>query len=197
MDHTYQAVTSKLQTDYKQQLKVPLDSQVLLITGGSSGASAINNAMKQIVIRLLDEHPKLYVFHQVGKGKLDDFGGIKNDRMHLLEFLSPMFAYMGAADVVVTRASGNTLAELGVQGKPAIAIPSPVLADGHQLRNADYLQKEQAALIVHEEALPEGLYTAISQLLNHPEEGRALAQKLQHSSPSGAAKKLAKLLVEL
>jgi UDP-N-acetylglucosamine--N-acetylmuramyl-(pentapeptide) pyrophosphoryl-undecaprenol N-acetylglucosamine transferase len=196
VEHNYTNVTPEQQAQFKQQIKIPTDSTLLLVTGGSSGATAINSAIMQIAAELLDANPKLNLVHQVGKGKLKDFAGLTHERLQLLEFLSPMHAYMGAADLVVTRASANTLAELGVQGKPAIVIPSPVLADGHQLRNAEYLKQQQAALIVTEDTLPDGLREAINQLLSTPEQGKEMSRKLQQLSPSDAAQKLAKLIAD-
>lgn len=196
VEPAYQAVTPQLQKEYKQSLGLPANAKVLLVTGGSSGATAINRAMQAIALRLLDNYVDLYIVHQVGKGKLADMGKITHPRLQLLEFLQPMHAYMGAADVVVTRASGNTLAELGVQGKPAIAIPSPVLADGHQLRNATFLEEQGMALVVQETELPNGLGAAISDLLEHQSKSRDLAHKLQQSTRADAAEKLAKLIWE-
>lgn len=196
VEHTYQPITPSLQANYRKQLKLPADGQVVLVTGGSSGASAINSAMSKIVINLLSEFPQLSVVHQVGKGKARDFAGVSHPRLHLLEFLKPMYVYMGASDVVVTRGSANTLAELGVQGKAAIVIPSPYLADGHQLRNAEYLEGRGAALIIQENEPPEALHKAIKQLLNYPDKRRELSHKLQRLSPADAAESLSKLIIE-
>ena len=89
-----------------------------------------------------------------------------------------MYVYMGAADVVVSRASGNTMAELGVQGKPTIAIPSPYLADGHQLRNADYLAEQGMALVVHESELPDGLSPGIQLFAYRSSKGKGISTKI-------------------
>lgn len=196
VEHSYQPVTDQLQASYRQTLKLPEDAEVILATGGSSGAEAINKAMKSIAVQLLEGHSNLYIIHQVGKGKLSDFDGVQHDRLHLLEFLTPMHAYMGASDIVVTRASANTLAEIGVQGKAAIVIPSPYLADGHQLRNAEFLATQKAAIIVLESELPVKLLESIKLLLGSAGERSSLAQKLQQLSPKDAATKLAGLLVE-
>lgn len=196
VEHSYQYVTPQMQASYKKELELPENSVVVLVTGGSSGAGAINKAMKQIVATLLNDRPNLHIVHQVGKGKLDDFKGVEHERLHLLEFLSPMYAYLGAADIVVTRASANTLAEIGVQGKAAIVIPSPHLADGHQLRNAEYLAEQKAALVVTEQELPKGLLDALERLLARAGERQDLSQKLQHLSPVDGASKLAALLIE-
>lgn len=196
VEHTYQPVTDQLQASYRQTLKLPENAEVILVTGGSSGAEAINKAVKGIAVELLDDHSNLHVIQQVGKGRLSDFKGVRHDRLHLLEFLTPMHAYMGASDIVVTRASANTLAEIGVQGKAAIVIPSPYLADGHQLRNAEFLAAQEAAIVVLESELPAKLLKSINLLLSSAGERSSLVQKLQHTSPSDAASKLAQLLVE-
>lgn len=196
VEHNYQPVTDQLQATYRQTLKLPEDAEVILATGGSSGAEAINKAMKSIAIELLNGHKSLHIIHQVGKGRLSDFDNVQHDRLHLLEFLTPMHAYMGASDIVVTRASANTLAEIGVQGKAAIVIPSPYLADGHQLRNAEFLAAQKAAIVVLESELPAKLLDSINLLLGSAGGRSSLAQKLQRLSPSGAARKLAKLLIE-
>lgn len=195
VERHYQSVTPEMAKDYKKTLHIPGNAKVLLVTGGSSGARALNRAMQAIAGRLLEHYTDLHIVHQVGKGKLGDFEGFEHERLHLLEFLTPMYTYMGAADLVVTRASGNTLAELGVQGKPAIVVPSPVLADGHQLRNAAYLKEQGMARVVQESELPGGLGAAISELLDDPKQRREIAQKLQQSTSVDSAEKLARLLL--
>lgn len=195
VERHYQHVTPEAQRAFKDTIGAPKDAMVLLVTGGSSGAQVINKAMEAIVERLLEHYPHLHIYHQVGKGRLADIG-VQHERLHTLEFLHPMYTYMGAADIVVARASGNTLAEIGTQGKPAIVIPSPVLADGHQLRNAAYLNEKGMARVVQEDDLPEGLGAAISDLLEHPKKGKEIAQKLQQSTSVDSAKKLATLLLQ-
>lgn len=195
VERNYRHVTSAMQREAKKQIGAPEAARVLLITGGSSGATAINKAIAAIAEKLLANYKDLLIVHQVGKGKLSDVTGLKSERYKPLEFLTPMYVYMAAADLVVTRASGNTLAELGTQGKPAIVIPSPVLADGHQLRNAAYMKEQGMARIVQEEELPNGLGAAISELLEDEKKSREYAQKLQQSTSVDAAKKLASLIL--
>lgn len=195
VEHTYQPVSKELQRDYRTQLKLPTNGQVLLVTGGSSGAESINKALRSIVDELLAVNTNLTIVHQVGKGKTAQFTGVEHPRLVILEFLKPMYVYMGAADLVITRASANTLAELGVQGKPTIVIPSPVLADGHQLRNAEYLKNREAAIIIQEKDLPAALLTTINKLLRDEAKRSELSHKLQHLSPSDAAERLAELIL--
>ncbi len=199
VEHAFQPVSPLMQQQYKEQLGLEHNSQVLLITGSSSGSARINQAAKQIMEQLLTNNPRLTVIHQVGKGKGGVYGHYRHERLKVLEFLKPIYMYMGSADLVVCRASGNTLAELGVQGKACIAIPSPHLAGGHQLKNADRLLDNQAAVVLQESELdadPDKLLRTIEDLLHHEDRRAALAQHLQKLVIPDAAKRLAVLLLD-
>lgn len=193
-------VSEQLQSSYKEQLEIPKNAPVLLVTGGSSGAVRINQAMAKIAKELLETHPDLYIIHQVGKGKADAYGSFSHTHLKVVEFMRPMHVYTGAADLVVTRASANTVAELGVQGKPIIVIASQFLADGHQLKNALLLESQGAAI-----SLKEGkdgvdahqLKQNITELLENTEKRTQLAHTLQSSIVLGAARKLAMVLLEV
>ena len=194
----YIPVTPQLQAQYRQQLDIPVDGEVLLITGGSLGASAINEAIRHIIPHILEQDPKLYVVHQVGKGKQGIYTGFSHDRLRPLEFLQPMYAYTGASDVVVSRAGANTIAELGVQGKAVIVVPNPKLTGGHQTKNADNLAQKLAIEVVPEAELTgSALETAITTLFTDVKKRDELGKTLQSITITDAAQKLAKLLLEV
>lgn len=195
VEPSYIPVTTELQRQYKERLGVANDMQVVLVTGGSSGAARINEVIRSFIEQLLDENSKLYVVHQVGKGKMDTYRDFSHPRLMIHEFLSPMFAYTGAADVVICRASGNTLAELAMQQKACIVIPSPFLADGHQLKNAELLQEQESAVVVQETEMS-GLKRHIEHLLKDEKERKKLAQNLHKAAMPDAADTLARLLLE-
>ena len=60
---------------------------------------------------------------------------------------------MGEADLVVCRAGATTLAELAAAGRPAILVPLPSAANGHQRKNADVLTKAGAAEMLDQASL--------------------------------------------
>lgn len=195
----FHQVTATTQREFKQAIAIPMDATMLLITGGSSGARNINIAATEIVPTLLADYPDLYVVHQAGKGKAALYGSYQNDRLRVIEFMKPMYQYTGAADIVVSRASGNTVAELGVQGKAVIVVPNPLLAGGHQIKNAQALADQQAAVIVSESASGtdvHSLNTAIRLLIEDPRARTEFGQKLQHITITDAATRLAELLLE-
>lgn len=200
VEHSYQPVDAAQQKKLKKELDIPVDAQLLLITGGSSGSERINKVLVSIADKLLNDHPKLFIIHQAGKGKSNLYGQNNHQsRLTVLEFLNPMYQYMGAADVVITRASGNTIAELGVQGKACIVVPNPDLTGGHQLKNAERLTEQTAAIIMPESQMLDaqhGLLGITTQLLEDKNMRTELAQKLQKITISDAAHQLAVLLLE-
>jgi UDP-N-acetylglucosamine--N-acetylmuramyl-(pentapeptide) pyrophosphoryl-undecaprenol N-acetylglucosamine transferase len=196
---SYQYVDANLQAEYKKQLKIPENSQVLVITGGSGGAGKINEAMSRLVPNLLQENQNLFIIHQIGINKTNVYKGFNHERLKVFELLHPMYVYTGAGDIVVSRAGANTMAELGVQAKACIVIPNPLLTGGHQLKNAEYLEQQGAAMIIDETSLtpePDSLKHAISDLLNDSIKRRELGDRLNAITVSDAAHKLAMLLLE-
>lgn len=194
-------VTPLLQKQYRSELQLPADAQVLTVTGGSLGAQRLNQALVRVAPKLLESFPRLHIIHQVGKGKQAVYGGYKHERLQVLEFLHGMHRYTGAADVVITRAGANTLAELGVQAKACVVVPNPLLTGGHQLKNAEHLAAEGAVVVVDEQSLTaeqgRALYTAVASLLQDAARRQQLGQKLHAITIPNAAEKLAELLVQL
>jgi UDP-N-acetylglucosamine--N-acetylmuramyl-(pentapeptide) pyrophosphoryl-undecaprenol N-acetylglucosamine transferase len=199
VEPNYVLVTKHLQKQYKKDLDIPEASKVLLITGGSSGAARLNQAVIKIIEELLNDLPDLYVIHQVGKGKAGAYRGYEHKRLQILEFLAPMYKYMGAADLVVTRGSANTIAEIGTQGKAAIVVPNHELTGGHQLKNAMILQQLDAAVILFERELnndDNGLLPTIERLIKDEQARKKLADNLSANTIPDAAHKLAEILIE-
>jgi UDP-N-acetylglucosamine--N-acetylmuramyl-(pentapeptide) pyrophosphoryl-undecaprenol N-acetylglucosamine transferase len=196
----FKPVSEAEQGDFKQQLGIDSQYQVLLVTGSSSGAQRLNEAVVKIIDKLLYDFPKLYVIHQVGKGKMGVYANYSHERLMPIEFMRPMYAYTGAADVVVSRSSGNNIAELGAQMKPVIAVPSPFLASGHQLKNAERLETEHAALVVSETAAgtdEHALDAAIRLLLTDEAQRKALSARLHELTITDAASRLSAILLDI
>ena len=123
---------------------------------------------------------------------------VSNFRMW--EFNSAMFDLLGAADVVVSRAGATTIAELANLKKAVILVPFARLAGGHQVKNAEKLEKEKAVLVVNDEGMekkPEILLEAIRHLIRSPKEREELAIKLNGEIKPNAAKRLAEILLEV
>ena len=192
----YKAVDNNLLRNYRSELNLRVDARILVVTGGSLGARRLNQIIVKLVPSLLETYEDLIIIHQVGKGNQSAYGDFTHNRLQVTEFFQGMYRYTGAADIVVTRAGANTLAELGVQGKACIIVPNPMLTGGHQTKNSDLLEKMNAALVVREgDQIETELKSAIIALLDKSDTRTTLAKNLQSVTIPDAANKLATLLL--
>lgn len=122
----------------------------LLITGGSQGSSKINNLVAQILPDLLSRYE---IWHLAGKRDYQKLSESKNSYYHLFDFSYQMAKFMRDADLVITRAGANTLAEIAATAKPTIIIPLESAAGEHQEANAQVFQKNNAAVVLKEQSL--------------------------------------------
>ena len=116
---------------------------VLMVMGGSLGATAINDGVRGA----LDELTRTFdVVHLCGKGKVEE--SIKRPGYVQFEYVGPELPdMMAATDVVISRAGANAVFEFLSLGIPALLIPLPLEASrGDQILNADYVVKKGYAL---------------------------------------------------
>lgn len=132
-------------------LGIPDSAFVILITGGSQGAQTINDAVTGALPMLLSQ-PDTWLIHLAGRGKLPDSAvisalGDARQRYLVEETRSDMKSVLASADLVITRAGSNGLAEAGAWGRPMIIVPYPH-AGGHQRFNADIYGQAGAAVVI-------------------------------------------------
>jgi UDP-N-acetylglucosamine--N-acetylmuramyl-(pentapeptide) pyrophosphoryl-undecaprenol N-acetylglucosamine transferase len=126
---------------------------VLLIMGGSQGASGINDLMLHALPTLTQQAPELQYLHLTGG---DDFERVRSDytksgvKALVRPFLSEMEMAYAAATIAISRAGASSLAELAAMRVPAILIPYPAATDNHQLYNGRALTDVGAALLLEQ-----------------------------------------------
>lgn len=164
----------------------PEDTYILAF-GGSLGAENLNDALVTLSERLVLARPSLYLTFAAGKrdmartqDRLRGSAAAACPRVRLVDYLYDMPVQMAAADVVISRAGAMTVSELALSGKAAVLVPSPFVADDHQLRNAQALVKAGAGLCVEEQELPDGrLETAVLSLLESPQTRREMGIRIR------------------
>ncbi len=129
---------------------------VLLVTGGSLGAQAVNKCLREALPLLL---PRFQVVHLCGKGNMDEsLSHLKGYRQfeYMKERMADCYA---VADVVLSRAGSNTLTELIALRKPALFIPYPRSASrGEQEKNARSMEARGfSRVLLQEDMTPERL----------------------------------------
>ena len=81
--------------------------------------------------------------------------------MEVLPFIQDMAAAYARAHLVVSRAGATTIAELTACGRPALLIPFPHAAGGHQAANAESLARNGAAMLLHQHELGGGRFAGL------------------------------------
>ncbi len=162
---------------------------VLLIIGGSLGAAAVNEAVRNALPELLK---KYNVIHICGKGKTDDsFNGMDGYRQfdYVGRGLADLFA---AADIVVSRAGANSIFELLALKKPNILIPLPG-GRGDQLLNARSFEGQGYSMVIRQEELTTDLLVSKTDELFENKESYISA--MSKSTQQDAIKLITDLIV--
>ena len=164
---------------------------VLLVTGGSQGANAINACVRETLPDILQ---KFQVVHLCGKGNLS---GISKPGYVEFEYLKNAMAdVLAIADIVVSRAGANTLFELAALNKPNLLIPLPASKSrGDQLQNAASFQKQGFSMVLPEEELTrENLLHNISELYENKE---TFVQNMKSQNATDGVKNIMQVLTAI
>jgi UDP-N-acetylglucosamine--N-acetylmuramyl-(pentapeptide) pyrophosphoryl-undecaprenol N-acetylglucosamine transferase len=141
---------------------------VLLVTGGSQGALAINRA----VAAWLEAGGGngVQVVWATGKATFAEFQRFHHPpQVQVFGFLDPMADAYAVAQLAVSRGGMMTLAELCAWGVPSVLIPLPTAAADHQTPNAKVLADAGAAIHLPQSKLTaERLGEVIGELLQTP-----------------------------
>lgn len=134
--------------------KLSPDKPILLVMGGSQGAHAINNYVRQNLDSLLEY---FQVIHQTGKGGLDQS---KQGTAYLqFEYINDgLNDLLAAADMVVTRSGSNAIFEFLYYQLPMFLIPYEIGSRGDQIDNARSFEKEGFAKTILESKLNNELF---------------------------------------
>lgn len=131
--------------DALRRLGLDPSRRVVLVTGGSQGALAVNEA----VAGWLDSGAGsgIQVLWTTGRGTYDRFQSRQaRPAVQVFDFLDPMADAYAVADLAISRAGMMTVAELAAWGIPSILIPLPTAAADHQTPNAEAMAKAGAAV---------------------------------------------------
>lgn len=184
----------------KRALGLAPDATVVAAVGGSLGARRINQAVTGVV-RAWAARAGTAVRHVVGAR---DWPAVRRELpapppgglvYQAVEYEEHMPALLAAADVVVSRAGGTTVAELAVAGVPAVLVPLPIAPNDHQTANAAALVGAGAAVLVPDaECTPERLGGELERLLADPPRLEAMGVAARRLGRRDAAERVAALL---
>lgn len=165
---------------------------VLLVMGGSQGASAINELVCQALPRFAERLPSLQFLHLTGpndREKTRSAHAQAGRRAVVLPFLTEMELALGAASVAISRAGASAIAEIAAVRVPSILIPYPAAMDNHQYFNARSLMETGAARQLDQASVSsDNLVRSVALLIENAETVAAMRAALaQWDFPNAAA----------
>jgi len=171
---------------------------VVLVTGGSQGAVALNEATAGWLES--GGAAGYTVLWATGRGSYERFQHYhRAPEVQVFDFLDPIADGFAVADLVVGRAGMMTCAELCAWGLPSILVPLPTAAADHQTFNARALEQAGASrVVVQSELSPHRLGEDVSRLLLDADTRARMARAaLARGRPNASADIVSHLLTLL
>lgn len=161
------------------------DRPVLLVIGGSQGASYLNTFIRRALPRLT---PTMQVVHLCGPGNLAP------DLLHepqyvQFEYVTDELPHLYAmSTIALTRAGAATLAELAACRLPAVLVPLPTSANDHQAANAKIYAAHGASIMLNQtEIHADRLVDTLCHLVNNREKLQSMKSALEQLGNRNAA----------
>lgn len=184
----------------RKLLKLDASAPVLLVTGGSQGAHALNKLLEDAVGLFAVRAPELQFVHFTGSEDAECVRRTyaRHGRRAVVEpFCSDMWTALGAATLAVARAGASSLAEQAAMRLPAILIPYPHAADNHQHHNAlAFAATGAARLLPQNHATPNALVDLVLAILLDPLALSAMQTAMVGWHRPDAAEWIAERLIE-
>lgn len=169
---------------------------VVLVMGGSQGASGVNNLILNSLPMLARHALQWQWLHLTGPNDVEKVRQAyhKHDlKAVVYPFLAEMDLALSAATAGVSRAGASSLAELAAMRVPAVLVPFPAAADNHQWHNARAFEETGAAqLLPQHEATPE----KVAHLLREFVEDAAERKEMKTALAKWHTPKAAELIAE-
>lgn len=171
-------------TSARQSLGLDANVRLLMATGGSQGAEAINRLMLDL-LPLMAKDASLGAVWATGRRYYEAVlkaihrrfpDGLDENRIRVVEYFYQIATAYQACDLFVGRAGAMTTADCQAFSVPMILVPSPHVSEDHQTRNAEALARRGAAVVLPEADIAQRTSDVID-LLKSSEQLKAMAEK--------------------
>ena len=179
---------------------------VILILGGSQGATKINEVILDLLPELLE---KYQIIHQTGENNYKDIKGragvilekvLLKHRYHPFPFLNEGSLKNAGkiASLAISRAGAGSIFEIASWGMPSILIPLLNSAQNHQRENAYNYAGNGACEVIEEPNLkPHILFSRVDSILSSDERMRTMSEGAKAFSRPDASEVLAREIIKL
>ena len=154
--------------DARKELGVDINCRLLVVMGGSQGATSLNNWAAENAKALSANGISLICICGPDQNVPADFesadpNGAKTF-VRFIPFCDKMGILMSSADVIVSRAGAGSIAEIIECVVPSILVPYPFAADNHQMANARHLEQQGGCVLLEQERIG-GLLSEVLDLI--------------------------------
>lgn len=178
--------------------KIPTDSFIITIMGGSQGSQAVNEKASQAMKQLVAEGLNIKVIHIAGKANEADVKAMYPESfpVEVYGFTDKMPEIYARTSLCISRAGAASCFELCTCGIPSIIIPLPRMANDHQRYNAEAMVEWGASKMLLQDTLTaEQLASVVRDLYEHRDALNSMSKSaLAHSADGAAARVLAALV---
>ncbi|MBD1881732.1 undecaprenyldiphospho-muramoylpentapeptide beta-N-acetylglucosaminyltransferase [Coleofasciculus sp. FACHB-T130] len=190
--YTGTPVRAQFRTPQKLELPIPEDVPLIAVVGGSQGAVAVNQIVRECAPAWLKAGA--WIVHLTGDND-PDAQSFQHPQYFSMPFYDNMAALLQRTNLAISRAGAGTLTELAVTQTPAILIPYPFAAEDHQVYNGAIFNSAGAGLVFRQSELtPQLLESKVLNLLQSPEQLQQMAQKAATLAVPDSAERLADLV---
>lgn len=181
----------------REKLGFDPDRPLVLVVGGSLGATTVNKAIAAGVKNIVAAGAQL--LWQTGKRdtKLAAESTADVAGTRATQFITDMDVAYRAADIVVSRAGAGSISELQLLGKPAVLVPSPNVTEDHQRKNALALVARDAAVMVEDADAATGLVPAVTALLADPARRQAMSRAISAMALRDSDERIVDIIEEI
>ena len=147
-----ESITKKInKDDLKKKYRIKQDQLIITILGGSLGSKKINETIETNIEFLKSRN--IFLIWQCGSLYYKIYKRFNSENIKVFDFLKNIDSVYISSDILIARSGALTLSELAIVGKPSILIPSPNVAENHQLYNAKTIEEKNACICIEEKDL--------------------------------------------
>ncbi len=133
----------------KKEFHLSAVKKTVVIVMGSLGSATMNEKELELVEEFRNKDYEVVLI--TGEKYFHDYQKLDIPKnVQVVPFLNNLTTLLKVTDLIVSRAGASTIAEVTAIGLPAILVPSPYVANNHQLKNAKDLESSGACIVVEE-----------------------------------------------
>lgn len=186
-----------LKSDFTPQI-VKRELFKILVIGGSGGAKIFSEILPKAFFNLKDDIKTNIVITQQCRPELtkSTFDQYRSYNLNIVidSFFKDMPEIIKGSHLIIARSGSSSIFEFCAAKKPMILIPFAKSADDHQQKNANYLEKLGAAIVIKEEELK---INEFSELVSNLIQNSTILKKMSENSSKITPKDSVSKIIQL